>query len=85
MIFTLYTEISLLVGCLCFVHLSGTQERESQYSRVFSKATAEGRSGREKERVYYAIIQGQGVLFFCYYVLSEMQTLQRIFLWAVNV
>lgn len=36
-------------------------------------------------RVYDAIIKGWGCPFFCYCVSSEMQTLQRIFLWAVNV
>lgn len=36
-------------------------------------------------RVCNAIIKGGGMSFFCYCVSFEMQTLQRIFLWAVNV
>lgn len=37
------------------------------------------------ERLNNAKLQKVRVCFFCYCVLSEMQTLQRIFLWAVNV
>lgn len=64
------------------VHLSGMREPEERlFSRESNKVAAEGL----RERVYYAIIKGWGCPFFCYCVSSEMQTLQRIFLWAVNV